>query len=138
MSQDRISRRGIQLLEFKVFAQKRPGELARITEALAAKAVNIMAIASEIDDSQAFYRVVTNDVNTTRKALDLAGLKYEENEILVTELIDRPGELAKVARRLNRANVETSSIYILGSRDGKTQIAMTVDSLERAKQVLKL
>ncbi len=97
-----------------------------------------MAIASEIGNSQAFYRVVTNDVNTTRKALDMAGLKYEENEILVAELIDRPGELAKVARRLNRANVEVSSIYILGSRDGKTQIAMTVEGLERAKQVLKL
>lgn len=133
-----MPRRGNELLEFKVFAHKRAGELARITEALAANAVNIVAIASEIGDAQAFYRVVTNDVNTTRKALDLAGLKYEENEILVADLIDRPGELAKVARRLNRANVEASSIYILGSHDGKTQIALTVDSLERAKQALNL
>ncbi len=130
--------RGTCLLEFKVFVHNRPGELALLTEALAAKAVNIVAIAGEIGDVKPFYRVVTNDVNSTRRALEMAGLRYEENEVLVTELIDRPGELAKVARRLNRANVETSSIYILGSRDGKTRIAMAVDDLDRAKRVLKV
>ncbi len=133
-----MSSRGSCLLEFKVFVNNRPGELARLTETLAANAVNIMAIAGEVGEAQPFYRVVTNDVNTTRKALDMAGLKYEENEILVADLIDRPGELAKVARRLNRAKVEASSIYIIGSRNGKTQVAMTVDNLDRAKQVLKV
>lgn len=115
----------------------KPGELARVTEALAASAVNIIAIASEINNANPFYRIVTNDVNTTRKALQLAGFRYEENEILVAELIDRPGELAKVARRLARAGVNVSSIYILGTKDGRTQIAMTVDRLPRAKQLLK-
>lgn len=81
---------------------------------------------------------MTNDVNTTRKALSTNGLAYEENEILVAELIDRPGELAKVARRLTRGNVNVTSIYILGSRDGKTEIALTVDHLTRARELLKL
>lgn len=126
------------LLEFKVFVGDRPGELARVTEALAAHAVNIRAISSESGTSPPFYRVVTNDVNTTRKALEGSGLKYEENEILVADLIDRPGELAKVARRLTRGNVSVSSIYILGSQDGKTQLAMTVDNLARARELLKV
>ncbi len=116
----------------------RPGELARVTEALAAHAVNIRAIASETGTVPPFYRVVTNDVNTTRKALQGAGLAFEENEILVADLIDRPGELAKVARRLTRGNVRVSSLYILGSQDGKTQIAMTVDNLAKAKKLLKV
>jgi hypothetical protein len=132
-----LTTKGSSLLEFKVFVDNKPGELARVTEALAANAVNIIAIASEISNATPFYRIVTNDVNTTRKALQMAGLTYEENEILVAELIDRPGELAKVARRLARASVNISSIYILGTKDGKTQIAMTVDNLERARQLLK-
>ncbi len=105
---------------------------------MAANAVNIKAITSEIGNTPPFYRVVTNDVNTTRKALETSGLAYDENEILAAELIDRPGELAKVARRLTRGNVNVTSIYILGSTNGKTQIAMTVDNLPRAKQLLKL
>jgi hypothetical protein len=132
-----MTSKGNSLLEFKVFVDNKPGELARVTEALAVNAVNIVAIASEITNAMPFYRIVTNDVNTTRKALQMAGLNYEENEILVAELIDRPGELAKVARRLARANVNISSIYMLGTKDGKTQIAMTVDNLQRAKQLLK-
>lgn len=125
------------MIEFKVYVGKGGGELALITEALATKAVNIRAIASESETSKPFYRIVTNDVNTTRKALDMAGLGYEENEILVSNLLDRPGELAKVARRLSRANVHVSSLYILGSRDGKTEIAMTVDDFEGARKLLK-
>ncbi len=129
--------KGTRLLEFKVFVEDRPGELARVTEALAVSAVNIKAIASEVTNATPFYRVVTNDVNTTRRALEASGLRYEENEILVADLIDRPGELAKVARRLTRAKVNVSSIYLLGTRDGKTQVAMTVDNLDRAKDLLK-
>ncbi|MCJ2555215.1 MAG: hypothetical protein LN410_03335 [Candidatus Thermoplasmatota archaeon] len=128
---------GNPVIEFKVYVGKGGGELARVTEALATQAVNIRAIASEAESAQPFYRIVTNDVNTTRKALDMAGLGYEENEILVYNLLDRPGELAKVARRLGRANVHVSSLYILGSRRGKTEIAMTVDDLEGARKLLK-
>lgn len=129
--------RGEHLIEFKVFVAASPGELARVTEALAQNAVNIRAIASEAGNASPFYRIVTNDVNTTRKALDLAGFTYEENEILVAELLDRPGELAKLARRLARGSVGVDSLYILGSTDGKTQVALTVDDLKKARRLLK-
>jgi len=123
--------------EFKVFVQDKPGELARVTEALASHAVNIRAIASEGGPDSSFLRVVTGDVATTEKAFKLAGLKFDANEILSVELMDRPGELAKIARRLARAGVNVSSIYILGSKNGKTEVAMTVSDVERAKTVLK-
>jgi hypothetical protein len=124
-------------VEFKVFVADKPGELARVTEALAGAAVNIRAIASESKHDNSFLRVVTSDVQTTEKALSTAGLKYELNEILGLELLDRPGELSKVARRLSRAGINVHSIYILGSKNGRTEIALTVDNPERAKSALK-
>jgi len=123
--------------EFKVFVQDKPGELARVTEALANQAVNIRAIASEGGHENTFLRVVTNDVATTEKAFKLAGLKFEANEILTLELMDRPGELAKIARRLARAGVNVASLYILGSRNGKTEVAMVVNDIDRAKVAIK-
>ena len=60
--------------EFKVFVADKPGELARVTEALASAAVNIRAIASEAPHDSSFLRVVTSDVQTTEKALATAGL----------------------------------------------------------------
>jgi len=122
--------------EFKVFVNNKIGELARVTEALATQAVNIKGISSEGGHDASFLRVVTGDVATTEKALRNAGLKFALNEILSIELMDRPGELAKIARRLARAGINVESIYILGSRGGTTEIAMVVDDLERAKSIV--
>ena len=123
--------------EFRVFVADRPGELARVTEALSAAAVNIRAIANESKHHASFLRVVTQDGATTEKALTNAGLKYELNEILNLELLDRPGELAKVSRRLARGGIDVHSIYILGSKNGRTEIALVVDNMEKAKAALK-
>jgi hypothetical protein len=123
--------------EFKVFVADKPGELARVTEALANAAVNIRAIASETKRDNSFLRVVTSDVNTTEKALSIAGLKYELSDIMNLELLDRPGELAKIARRLARAGINVHSLYILGSKNGRTEVALVVDDPERARLALK-
>jgi hypothetical protein len=122
--------------EFKVFVKDKPGELARVTEALAEHAVNIRAIASEGGHENSFLRVVTSDVATTEKAFKLAGIKYEANDLFTVELIDRPGELAKIARRLARAGVNVESIYILGSKNGKTEVGMVVSDMEKAKAAI--
>ena len=123
--------------EFRVFVADKPGELARVTEALATNAVNIRAIASATTGQAGFLRIVTNDVATTEKALKQAGLKYDIADILNLELLDRPGELAKISRRLARAAVNVQSLYILGSKNGRTEIALVVDDMEKAKAVLK-
>ncbi|HYT00528.1 MAG TPA: ACT domain-containing protein [Thermoplasmata archaeon] len=123
--------------EFKVFVADKTGELARVTEALAGAAVNIRAIASESKHDASFLRVVTQDVQTTEKALATAGMKYELSDILNLELMDRPGELAKVARRLARASINVHSIYILGSKNGRTEIALVVDNIDRARTAIK-
>ncbi len=123
--------------EFRVFVADKPGELARVTEALAANAVNIRAIANAATTQGGFLRIVTNDVATTEKALKQAGLKYDIADILNLELLDRPGELAKISRRLARAGINVHSLYILGSKNGRTEIALVVDDMEKAKVVLK-
>jgi hypothetical protein len=122
--------------EFKIFVNNKPGELARVTEALANHAVNIKAIASEGGDSKPFLRVVTTDATTTERALKTAGMAFELHDTLDLELMDRPGELAKIARRLARHGVNVESIYILGSKNGKTLLALTVRDLEKAKAAI--
>ncbi len=118
--------------EFKIHIKDRIGELARVAEALARNGVNIRAIAGERN----FVRVVTDDVNTTRRALDEERLKYDLEEVVVVSLIDRPGELAKVARKLTDAEIGINSVYILGKKDGKTDVALVVDSVPEAVKVL--
>jgi len=119
--------------EFKVYSDNKRGELARVAEALAQSSVNIEAIASENSHPEAFLRIVTNDVNTTKRALSRAGFEFEEKNIIVLDLIDRPGELAKLAKRMTRAGVNIESIYLLE----KARVALAVDDLEKAMKIIK-
>jgi hypothetical protein len=123
--------------EFKIQVKHQPGELAKVTETLASRAVNIRAIASEALGEDAFLRVVTNDINTTKKALDESGTKYEQHDLLTLSLIDRPGELAKVAKKLGKAKINIESIYILGQEKGKTEVALVVDNMKKAGDLLR-
>jgi hypothetical protein len=126
----------MKMKEFKIFVEHKPGELAKITEALASRAVNIKAIASEANGDRASLRVVTNDINTTIKALDESGTNYEQHDILTVSLIDRPGELSKVAKKLGKAKINIESIYILGQKNGKTEVALVVDNMAKASERL--
>jgi hypothetical protein len=119
--------------EFKIFVEHKPGELAKVTEALANRAVNIKAISSEANGINASLRIVTNDVNTTIAALNESGAQYEQNDIMTLTLLDRPGELSKVAKKLGKAKINIESIYILGQKNGKTDVALVVDDMEKAR-----
>jgi hypothetical protein len=126
----------MKMKEFKIFVEHKPGELAKVTEVLAGRAVNIKAIASEAKGDKASLRVVTNDINTTIKALNESGTHYEQNDILTISLIDRPGELSKIAKKLGKAQINIESIYILGQKNGKTEVALVVDDMAKASERL--
>lgn len=119
--------------EFKVYSENRRGELARIAETLSQSSVNIEAIASEDTNPKSFLRIVTSDVKTTQRALSRAGYEFEEKTIIVVDLIDRPGELWKLAKRMSRAGVNIQSIYLLE----KARVAMSVDNHDKAMKVIK-
>ncbi|MBN3037354.1 MAG: ACT domain-containing protein [Candidatus Diapherotrites archaeon] len=123
--------------QFSISVQNKPGSLAGITETMAKASVNIKAIASERRDHSGLVHVVTNDERTTRDAISKAGLECNEVEILVLHLIDRAGELSKVARKLADANINVDNIYILGSANGKTDVALAVDNMTKARSLLR-
>lgn len=123
--------------EFDVFVQNKPGELAKVCEALGINGVNIRAIASEREQDQPQIRIVTDDEATTRSALKRAGIQFDLKDVLVIKLSDKPGELGKMARRLAKAMVNVDSIYILSKEDGVTEMAITVDNMKKAQTALK-
>jgi hypothetical protein len=123
--------------QFDIYTYDLQKGLAIVTEILARNAVNIKAISTEDSHEHVLIRVVTDDEKTTKKSLDKERVNYKEKEILGIELTDRPGELAKLTKKLSQANVKIESIYILGKDKGKTEIALGVSELERARTALK-
>lgn len=128
----------MNMKQFSIEISNRVGELAKVTELMAEHAINIVAISSEILASKPMIRVVTEDQASTRKALEKSGRDFTEQDILVIKLIDRPGELSKMARRLAREGINVESIYIFGKARGMTEVALAVDDHKKARTVLDI
>ena len=121
--------------QFEISINNRPGELAKVADALATNGINIVAIASERCENP-IIRIVTNDELSTRNALNRTGFKFKENDLMVLELDDRPGELAKVAKKLARVGVNVESIHIFTKGSKSTNVALVVDDHKKAKEAL--
>jgi hypothetical protein len=120
-----------------VEAQDRPGELAKVADALGSKGINIVSIAGLAFGGRGAVGVCTNDEQGTRAALSDAGYTAREVELVPIALRDEPGALAKAARRLADAgvNIELLLPTRIGA-DGKVTVAAGVQDAERARSAL--
>lgn len=121
--------------EFDVFVENKPGELARLTEMLARSAVNIRGLATEKHGPKPVVKLITDDELSTRGALERGGFVYEEFEAIVLDLIDRPGEIAKVAKKAARAALNIDSVFLLGNKESAASMALVTNDYKKAKEV---
>jgi hypothetical protein len=125
--------------EILVVAGNDVGSLASVAEALGSVGVNIEAISAYGLDGKAVFRIITNDVATTLKALSkLSDVKVKEADALIYKMANRPGELGKVTRRLAEKGVSLESLYIVSRKQDFTEVAIrpSEKDLERARDAL--
>ena len=122
--------------QFNVFVDDKVGELARVTEALAQSAINIRGLAADKLGLRPAVKVVTDDEASTRKALSKAGFAFEESEVLVIDLIDRPGEIAKVARKVAKAGANIDSVFLIGKKDTPAALALVISDSKKVDKFL--
>jgi hypothetical protein len=122
--------------EFSVKLANRPGELARMTDALHKDGVNIRTISTE--PHAEVVRIVTADPDKSRESLRRAGLEFSERNLLVAKLKDEPGELARISGALAREGVNIDAAYLLDKDSKHVHVAFAVSDEEKAKNILKL
>jgi hypothetical protein len=127
------------MTEFIVRMANRPGMLASLTETLGAAGVNIEALAAFGLDGEGIIRLIVDDdaVTAARRALMAAGLSAEHHAVLTTYLPHRPGELARVARKLADAGVNIEALYVLRTNSEGVELAIAVDQPDSAKPHLR-
>ncbi|MBU0685728.1 MAG: ACT domain-containing protein [Thermoplasmatota archaeon] len=122
--------------EFSVKLPNRPGELARLTEALHESGVNIRTVSTE--PKAEVVRLVTDHPQKSREALKRVDLEFSERNLLVAKLEDKPGELARVLRALADEGVNIDAAYMLDKEGSRRHVALAVSDEEKAKNILKL
>jgi hypothetical protein len=104
--------------QLSVVLENHPGTLADVCSCLAEQEINILAlsIADMIDTGE--LRVVVNNAQKAKALLEEQGYDVLESEVLVVEMPNEPGVLAKVARRLAKGKINIEYAYCSASKNG--------------------
>tara|TARA_B100001146_G_C16163845_1_gene426960 strand:- start:47 stop:445 length:399 start_codon:yes stop_codon:yes gene_type:complete len=121
-------------LEFKIELPDEAGQLARVSREFSNHDINIETMCA-IDTNVV---IVTDQVVEARMALNSLGIKYTTTVLLSQSMPDKPGALAEFSERLGEAGVSITSIYVLSRIQGATELAFSVDDIDKARAVLNM
>jgi|SRR5581483_2532115 len=122
--------------DFAIHLTHRPGELGRVANILARAGVNLKTVSALTLNHQALLRLIPDDVDTTRHALQESNIRFEENEVATVLLQNQAGELAGMADKLANAGVNIHAIYVTGLAGDMVELAIVADDPKKAKKLL--
>jgi hypothetical protein len=114
------------------------GELARVASVLAQHQVALRAGTALVTGGRIVARFVPSNIDAARRALDAAGIHFEEAEIVQVLLESRAGELAILSNRLADAGIGVRAIYVTGTTRSLLELALVPDNPAHAKRVLEV
>jgi hypothetical protein len=115
----------------------KPGDLARVAQALARRGVNIKAVTALSTGGMAMTRILPDDIVAARSAFEAANVRFTEGEVHLVLLENKAGVLANVTDRLGDAGVNLEAIYVTGVADDLVELAVVSDNPKKAKKILE-
>jgi hypothetical protein len=117
---------------FIVDLKNKPGELAKVAEAIAGQGVNITGFTGATCGDTGSLALITSDEAATRRALTDGHWTYRPVELVTAKVADKPGSLGQVTRLLASAGVNIEAAIPTGME----QIAFATDNPSKAQQAL--
>jgi hypothetical protein len=123
--------------QLALFLDNRPGTLARLAEALAEAKINIYAISTSDTVDHSVVRLVVSDYRRALHVFEEHGSLVVEDDVLVVESSNKPGELARIAERLAQARINIEYCYSATPPDSrKGLMVMRVSNPTKALKLL--
>lgn len=120
---------------FTVDMENRPGELARLCEAMAASNINLVLSATARGEAGT-VAFVADDEAAAHAALTEAGLKYEMRPAITIRLENQPGTGASTFRKLADAGVNAELLLPVRVSEELFLAVICVDNEEKARDAL--
>src|SRR2546427_13040683 len=97
--------------QLAIFLDNRPGMLARLADALAEAKINIYAIATSDTVDHSVIRLVVDDYRKALHVFEEHGTLVVEDDVLMIDGSNKPGELASLAYKLGDAKMNIEDCY---------------------------
>ena len=101
-------RLGEQLL---AITENKAGMLAEVSSAVSTAGTNIQAVSAYAIEDKAYFRLITDNNQQAKKALEAKGYEVTEQDVVMVELANQPGVLKKTADKLKAAGIDLKYIY---------------------------
>lgn len=123
--------------ELTINLPNKPGQLAMLADTLGKAGVNIQALSAATTGSKGVIRVIPDEPGKAKRALKAAKIRVSgERDVLEVRLRNKPGTLARVAKRLGKAKVNIDSAYLLAADRKRAVAAIGVKNMRAAKKAL--
>lgn len=122
--------------EITVVVDNRAGILADLSEALAARGVNIESIDGEAAESRGVIRLSVDNYDEALSALRDSGFQAISEDALLIRLKDESGALARAAARFKDAGINIRSLRILRREGGYALVTLVTENNEAARNLV--
>lgn len=123
--------------QLSIFLKNRPGTLADVAEHLTREGVNIIGFSVSDTVDHAVVRIVVDEPMKAVHLLGDAGVLVVENEVIVLDLRNEPGQLARVSTLLSDAGINIEYAYGGLRRDSDSGVLyFRVSDVRKAFEVL--
>ena len=125
--------------QLAIFLDNLPGMLARLADALAEAKINIYAIATSDTVDHSVIRLVVSDYRRALHVFEEHGTLVVEDDVLLIDGSNKPGQLAQIARKLAEAKINIEYCYSATPPDAKKGLMiMRVSNAAKALKVLNI
>jgi hypothetical protein len=121
---------------FVISCPNRSGQIAKVSEAVAGRNINITTVGSLAYGEFAAIGILTGQEEDTHAALHETGLEFREVDVVDVTVEDRPGALAEVSRKLADAGINIEFLAPSALGGGKATLIFGVADAEAARKAL--
>jgi len=111
-------------IQFSIFLINKPGVLSSVTSALSRAGVNLFALSLVDSGEHGVLRVVGDDPEKTRQALQDSHDRWTETDILVVPVSNEPGSFSVIAGKLSDNNLDVIYSYCTSFEAGNETVAI--------------
>ncbi|MEI7528246.1 MAG: ACT domain-containing protein [Elusimicrobiota bacterium] len=123
--------------QYSVFLPNAPGAMNRFLEYFFRSGINIIGIASEMRDDSGIVRITVDSENRISSVLTKEGFTTIETQMILLQLMDKPGMLLRMSALLGEHGINITTIYGTTYTGAVGHLLLNVTDVPRAMELLK-
>ncbi|TMC78381.1 MAG: ACT domain-containing protein [Chloroflexi bacterium] len=126
-------------VELTIKLPNRAGQLGALAGALGDAGISMKSIAATTGGGAGIVHIVVDDKDAAKARRAIKKNKYRissDRKVVEVRLANKPGTLARAAKRLGKAKVNIESAYMLGQGKKSSTLALGVKDARAANKAL--